>query len=169
MRILWLSILVSIIITSCKQNVEKEFDMKSLPAEWVKLTKTDSGLIIFNSCDAGNLLMTITNRNNKIGLIMHGQQEDYTLEVLSAIQTEKDTVKIQARWEDAKELYELKFIWIDKNNGLGRLISTSTNGISSDKTFVMLEKQNDFLIVNQPCRECWGDECDEFTKNDTIN
>ena len=169
MRILRLSILVIMILTSCKQNVEKEFDMKNLPTEWVKLTQTDTGLIVFNSCDAGNLLMTITNKNNKIGLFMHGQQEDYTFEILKAIQTKSDTVKIITKWTDSEDIIELKFFWIDQSKGLARLISKSTNGIASDEIFVAADRQKDFPTVDQPCRECRGDECHEFAKNDTIN
>lgn len=169
MRILGLSILFIIILASCKQNLEKEFDMKSLPTEWIKLTKTDTGFIIFNSCDAGNLLMTITNKNNKVGLFMHGQQEDYTFEILKAIQTDSDTVKINTKWTDSEGLIELNFFWDDKAKGLARLISKSTIGIALDETFVTADRQKDFPIVNQPCRECWGDECDEITQNDTIN
>ena len=62
----------------------------------VKLTQTVTGLFICNSCDAGNLLMTITGKNNKIGLFMHGQQEDHTLDIIKAVQTDNDTVKIEA-------------------------------------------------------------------------
>ena len=169
MRISGLAILVIMILTSCKQNAEKEFDMRTLPSEWVRLTKTDTGLIIFNSCDAGNLLMTITNKNNTIGLFMHGEQEDYTLQILSAVRTNNDTVKIKAKCTDSEEINELKFVWIDQTKGMGRLISRSVNGIASDETFVISDRQKDFPTVNQPCRECWGDDCEEFTKNDTIN
>jgi hypothetical protein len=168
MRILKFTFLVIIILTSCKQNIEKEFDMKSLPTEWVKLTQTDTGLIVFNSCDGGNLLLTITNKDNNIGLFMHGQQEDYTFEILKAIQTESDTVKINTKCTNSEDLIELKFFWIDKTNGLAKLISKSTNGIASDETFVTADRQKDFPTVNQPCRECWSDECDEFTENDSI-
>ncbi len=99
---------------------------------------------------------------------MHGQQEDYTFEILKAIQTESDTVKINTKWTDSEDLIELKFFWIDKTKGLARLISKATNGIASDETFVTADRQKDFPTVNQPCRECWGNECDEFTENDTI-
>lgn len=159
---------IVLIQTSCRQNADKDFDIKSLPTEWVQLTETDSGFIIYNSCDQGNLLMSITHEIKRTGLFMHGMQEDYYLEVLGAVQS-GDTIRMKARWPDSQELEELKFVWADKSKGVGMMISSSENGYSSEVILVTQDKQKYFPTVNQPCRECWGDECDEMEKRlDTI-
>jgi len=66
-------------------------------------------------------------------------------------------------------LQELKFIWTDKTRGIAKLISSCKAGITTDEIFVIAERQKDFPTVNQACRECRGDECDEIAKNDSIH
>ena len=163
MRLFIPALFIILLQASCRQIKVKDFDVKSFPAEWVQLTETDSGFIIYNSCDQGNLLMSITNEKNMIGLFMHGMQEDYFLQILGAVQS-NDTIRIKAKWPDSGEEEVLKFVWIDKAKGVGEIISSSENGNSSEVILVTQDKQKYFPIVNQPCRECWGDECDEIEK-----
>ncbi len=38
----------------------ESFDIGNLPSEWIRLTKTDSGMVIYNSCDGGNKLINLS-------------------------------------------------------------------------------------------------------------
>jgi hypothetical protein len=145
---------------ACKSVKKEPFNLASLPADWVKLTKTDSGLIIYNSCNMGNALLTITNKQNKPGILLHGTQEEYEWEILECSQITNDTVLIQARWKDSQELQDFKFVWEDKTKHLGRWI-TNYGKHTSNEIFVTAVNQNTVSKFDQPCRECFEEgECE---------
>jgi hypothetical protein len=162
-----LALLTLTILMACKQakkeSRKEPFNLATLPADWVKLTKTDSGFIVYNSCEGGNTLLTISNKQNKPGFLLHGTQEDYDFDILETYQL-NDTVIIKARWKDSKELQDWKFVWTDKAKQLGRWITTYNEGFTSNEVFVTATKQNNFRKVDQPCKECWGDDCDYIEK-----
>lgn len=145
-------------LTSCKQTTAIPFDITVFPKEWVRLTENNGKLIIYNSCDGGNLLLTIKKKGENFGLLLHGQQEDYDYEILESTQL-GDTIFIKAKWTDSETKQDFKFFWTNKENGIGRWITTHF-----DEILVLADRQNDFEKVEQPCRECWGDECDEIEK-----
>jgi hypothetical protein len=125
------------------------------------LTEKHGKLIVYNSCDAGNLELSIIQRKEKTELLLHGQQEDSNFDVLESTQV-NDTISIKVIWLERAENQIFKFVWVSKENGLGRWITTFPNGYTSNKLFVSKDHLSNFEQVNQPCRECWGDECDEF-------
>jgi hypothetical protein len=53
---------ILILPSACKlspaNKKRKNYDLCDFPAEWIMLTPTDSGSIIFNSCDMGNALLS---------------------------------------------------------------------------------------------------------------
>lgn len=161
MRIIGLTLIVIIFLISCHEIKTETFDMSSLPTEWVRLTERNGKLIVFNSCDAGNLLLTISKRENKFELLLHGEQENYEFEILKSDEF-NDTIVFKAKWKDSDEIQDFKFHWTDREKGLGRWTTTYSNGFFSDNIFVIKEKEKDFEQVQQPCKECWGDECDEI-------
>lgn len=167
MRINGLTLILLTIFISCKQGSAIHFDLNTFPKEWVRLTDKNGKLIIYNSCDAGNLLLTISKKGEKFKLLLHGQQEDYDYEVLESTQL-GDTVFIKTKWTDSDTKQDFKFFWTNKEKGLGRWITAYFNGKTQDYIFVLADKQNDFEKVDQPCRECWGDECDEIEKEKPI-
>ena len=162
-----LALLMLTFLIACKQTKKEPhkepFNLATLPSDWVRLIKTDSGLIVFNSCDGGNPLLTISNKQNKSGFLLHGTQEDYDFDILETYQL-NDTVIIKARWKDTKGLQDWKFVWTDKAKQVGRWITTYTQDITTDDFYVTASKQTNFPKVDQPCRECWGDECDRAEK-----
>jgi hypothetical protein len=160
MKLLKLKLMILILFTSCKGAIKEGFDLNSFPNKWVRLTEIDGKLVVFNSCDAGNLLLSITKNKKYFRLLLHGQQEDYNFEILETTQL-NDTVFINTKWKDSDDKQEFKFIWIDKVKGLGRLITTYSNGFTSDNLFVISDRQRDFEEFVQPCKECWGEDCDE--------
>lgn len=160
-----LALLILTLLLACKQTKKEPFNIATLPADWVQLTKTDSGLIVYNSCDMGNLLLTITNKQNKPGILLHGTQEDSEFDILEAYQSTKDTVIIKAQWYGSSKMQDFKFLWTDKAKQLGRWITTYENDFTSDNVFITAAKQNDFRKVDQPCRECHGDDECDFMEN----
>ena len=167
MRINGLTLILLTFLISCKQGPAIPFDLNTFPKEWVRLTDKNDKLIIYNSCDAGNLLLTISKKGEKFGLLLHGQQEDYDYEILESTQL-GDTVFIKTKWTDSDTKQDFKFFWTNKEKGLGRWITAYFGGKTRDYTFVLADRQNDFEKVDQPCRECWGDECDEIEKEKPI-
>lgn len=161
-------LLIITILSSCKESNEeikqKSFDINTLPKDWVKLTKKNKKFIVFNSCDSGNLLLNISKKGNNFEILLHGQQEDASFKILETKQL-KDTVFITTKSIDSNKKQSFKFFWTNKQKGVGRWITKFPNGFVSDFIFVTNDKQNNFETMNQPCRECWGDECDEIEKN----
>jgi hypothetical protein len=154
-------ILLIFSVTVNSQTVEKSFDLSTLPSDWVKLTETDSGLVIYNTCGAGNRLLTILQENDKYGILLHGLQEDYSYEVLEAHQF-NEIIEIKAKWKDSEQLQNFKFSWLDRENGIGVWETTYFSGRFDKFKFSTFERQFYYPIVDQPCSECWGDECDYF-------
>lgn len=150
-----------ILLTSYMATNKVAFDLNSFPHDWVRLTIKDGKLVVYNSCDAGNLLLTISKLDNHFELLLHGEQEDFDYKILEASQL-NDTIYIQAKWKDSDKEQKFKFFWTEKEKGIGRFITTFSNGIASDNLFVIKDKQINFEKLDQPCRECWGDECDEI-------
>lgn len=168
MKTFWLSIVLLCTLVACKENSkigndsnEKPFDILSLPADWVKLTKTDSGMIIFNSCEGGNTIISLSKVKDTIGLLMHGTQEDYDFVVLRSVLMKNDTILVNLKWRGWDENQDIKFVWVDKAKQVAKWMTTYKEGSYVEYTCVTSDRQKDFKTVNQPCRECWGDECDE--------
>jgi hypothetical protein len=161
MKLIGLTISLLLLLSSCKEIKKEVFDLSSLPNDWVRLTEKDGKLVVYNSCDAGNMLLTISKNKNEFELLLHGEQEDYDFKILDATKL-NDTTYLNVKWKDSDEKQEFKFLWTDKGKGLGRFITTYSNGFISDNLFVTNDKQTNFEKYDQPCRECWGDECDEI-------
>lgn len=167
-KLLFVLLLIVTLVSFCKESkkeVKQEvFDINALPKDWVKLTEKNEKFIVFNSCDSGNLLLNISKKGNNFEILLHGQQEDASFEILKANQ-QKDTVFITTKSLDSNKKQVFKFFWTNKQKGLGRWTTKYPNGLVSDFTFVTNENQNNFEIIDQPCKECWGEECDEIEKN----
>ena len=163
--ILYIIFFTALIITSCNDKKtpsnQEDFDLNTLPKKWIRLTKKDNKLVVFNSCDSGNLLLTISNVKKNFEILLHGEQEDSYIKILKINQI-KDTVFMETKYIDSNEKQSFKFFWINKDQGLARFITKYSDGFVSDNVFVTTEKQNNFEKIDQPCKECWGDECNEM-------
>lgn len=146
------------ILLSCSQQRIEEFELSELPKNWVHLTEMDSGLVVYNSCDAGNLLMSF---NNNSEILFHGQQEDYEFEISESLLTENDSIEIVTNLKGTNDKQVFKFHWIDEEKGLLRLASLSPQKVGNNFVFVSQEQQSEFPSYDQPCIECWPEEeCD---------
>jgi hypothetical protein len=149
-----------------QQSNDQIVDLNTFPKDWVRLTEKNGKLVIYNSCEGGNLLLTFSKKQDHFELLAHGQQEDENFEIIESTHT-NDTVYMKTKSLISGNIIDYKFTWIDKEKGLGRFITIS-KGHKSDELFVTSEKQTNFEVIDQPCRECWGDECDEIAAK-TIN
>jgi len=159
--------LLSLIFTSSTIYAENDVDLNTLPQEWIRLSESENGLIIYNSCDGGNLLIRLTAENNKPGILMYGRQEDYEFEIVDSNWTD-NTIKINAFWKGSVEPQDFEFVWIDKEKGLGRWITTyQSSGFTEDHIFVTAEKQGNYPVIDQPCTDCWAEEdCQGWEKDE---
>ena len=106
------------------QGRENYLSIVDLPDEWVSLTPTDSGNIVYNTCDSGNLLLRINRYNSPIKLLLYGQQEDYEFEVSNVEIINQDTLLIHTKWINSEELKLFKFAWLDEQKQLGNYYGT---------------------------------------------
>lgn len=141
------------------QKNDTTASVTALPSDWICLTDKDGELIIFNSCDGGNMLLTISEKK----LLLHGQQED-TEFIIKSIDESSNSTIIKTTGLTGEGSQDFIFKWIDKDKGLGKWSTTYDNPEKWhwEYTFVSAPHQKDFKLVNQPCKECWGDECDEM-------
>jgi hypothetical protein len=165
MKFLKLALVYFTFLTSCNQTKKEAFNLNSFPNDWVRLTEKDGKLVVFNSCDAGNLMLTITKNKKHYDLLIHGEQDDAEYEIIETFKL-NDTIFIKAKWKGSNEKQDFKFTWTDKQKKLGRFITIYSNSFISDNIFVTTDMQKNFDKLDQPCRECWGDECDELDKED---
>lgn len=168
-----LALLILFFLIACKESKKEPvltpFHLANLPAEWVQLTKTDSGYIVFNSCEMGITLLTISKKKNNPGLFLSGIQEDYNFEILESHQL-NDTVFIKTRWKDSKEIQDFKFVWVDKAKQIGRWITQFSNGTLNDNVYVTATAQNHFPKVEEPCRNCNSVEvCNFIARLENVN
>lgn len=138
-------------------------DLSALAGEWVALTATDSGWIIYQTCDAGNMQMRIQEEQQTWSLHFYGQQEDYTYWVDQQQHEVGDTrwrLRMHTDWDTIP--LPLLLQGVADNPDLLDMQFTSNQGDIYKHRLVKSAAQHKFLTVEQDCFECWGDECDEF-------
>lgn len=140
---------------SCSQRHVEKFDLAQIPQNWTHLTQTDSGLVIYNSCDAGNLLISLKDNSE---ILFHGQQEDYEFEIIEALKTKNDTIRIKTNWKGTSDVQTFNMKWVDKQKGLIQMVSADPNSIAIDFVFVDKQLEKAFPTFDQPCKECWPEE-----------
>lgn len=142
------------------------FNIDDIPSNWIRLTKTDSIPIIYSTCDGGNRLISILQKNEGYNLLMHGQQEDYEYTIKDTRINEAGIILITATWVNSTEEQEFKFKWIDVDNGLGKWETTFHPNFYHADEFISKKFEHNFPAVEQPCVECWGEEeCDLMEKS----
>ena len=142
---------VIVLLFSCNSRSESNFNLESIPSDWVNLTETDSGLIIFNSCNAGNLLIKVKGDSE---IIMYGVQEDYEF-AIDKVRNSSDTAILDVHWKGTTDKERFKFHWDNKSKQVGKwqLLNSTVFGY-----FVSNEKSKEHIVYDQPCIECWPEE-----------
>lgn len=154
----------------------KRFDFLSLPNTFIELTKTDTGFIIFNTCDAGNGKFKILSKKDKIILFHYGSQEDYYEVVKDVFINPRGIINFNSILTDENYINETltessknEFNWIDSTKGIIKLNSIYKNINSNTRYFIDSLKSKKIKFINQPCEECWDKEtCDEWRKDKRI-
>ena len=160
MRALFFAIVFIGFSASCSESKKIDFNIDSLPQEWTKLTEVGDNLVIYNSCEAQNFHLTFSRKNESTELQLQSYHDDFDFLVLKSI-ISKDTIYIKVKPKDSKEIQDFRFAWTDKQKGIGKWILKSSNRFGGfEAIFVLEENKSNFKIVDQPCRECWGDLCD---------
>jgi hypothetical protein len=168
MRISGLAIAIFFLLFSCKETKEEAADFGLLQNKWVRLTEKNGKLVVYHSCDAGNLLLTIAKDKSHSSLLLRGQQEDYDFDIIETFHR-NDTIFISTQSKKFEYKQDFTFYWTDKQKSLGRFTATLSNGFALDDLFVTINNQTNYEKVAQPCRECWGDECDEMDADQPEN
>ena len=137
----------------------ESFSLDSFPKEWVKLTMYENKYVIYQSCDAGNRQWRFSKNKDKYELLLYGEQEDYEFDIIKTYKV-NDTIFVESRWKLSEKTVNFKVLW-DKDNHLMR----ATNLWDAWDLFVEEKNVSNYEVYIQPCRECWGDECDEIEKS----
>ncbi|AWH85233.1 hypothetical protein HYN59_08930 [Flavobacterium album] len=155
-------LLVIAILSTLTAQSQKQADLASLPADWTKLSLMEDGQVVYNTCDGGNLRLTLYKEGGTWYLLAYGQQEDYLFEIKKA--TGSKTIVFDCVWKDTTDKQQFTFTWADKAKGLAKW---EAKGWDWDFTFVSLWDEVSYLHIMQPCKECWDEGCEgmeEYTE-----
>jgi len=162
MKIFTLILLIISLNISCKRSNEQEFELNDFPKEWINLTNSSKGYIIYNDCEMGNLKISINNLNGKYQLLLHGTQEDDDFDILE-VQQSNDTIKLNALRKGFNQTQIFSFIWIDKQKNIGKWVTTYSEN-ENVVNYIVTESrfQKNYESVEQPCVECWNQTCQDY-------
>ncbi|NQY31299.1 MAG: hypothetical protein HRT69_17765 [Flavobacteriaceae bacterium] len=160
-----ITIIIVALLIGCKSKNYDKFEKiilsNDFQKDWFMLTERDSGYTIFNPCDAENRRQQIVGDT----LIVHGGHEIDKYLITSIERNLKDiylfsTVNILSN--DDQPFY---FSYVDYESGIGYW-KTIYEPVDFDKDllFISTKDSSNFKVINQPCVECWGEECDEIEK-----
>lgn len=154
-------IVAVVFIFSCKEPNNKKFKLDGFPKQWVKLSNHNNEMLIYNSCDAGNSLISIdTNK-----FLLHGTQDDFEFLIIEILKTKDDTILFKVESEDKRPLM-FQFYLTDKEKEIGIWKINFSNGFSNSEYYVSKEKSSFFKTINQACSECWDNCGDNSTKKE---
>ncbi len=147
-------LLLAAVIMAMPTKAQTAADVASLPSDWTRLSEMDKELVVYNTCDGGNLQLRLYKEGNGAWYILaHGQQEDYLLEVKKI--TGSKNMVFDCVWEGTEDPQQFIFSWVDKAKGLAKWEAI---GWDWDHTFVSLWNEVDHLHIMQPCIECFDEE-----------
>lgn len=148
---------------------DKLFDVAELTGEWVALTESDSGMIVFNPCDAANMSMTIFKTDSTYLMEIEEGHEGMRAIISSATVNKGDTVTLKVNVLDWEAQYTYQFKWTDKSKGLANWISIFGENSKYISTIVSGEFADNYPVVEQPCEECWEeDDCAHWATDAAI-
>lgn len=159
MKFFYLSIILLIFFSNCKNEQSKHNNVTSIhnPNDEIEfdnnlynlLTINRNDTIIFNPCDANNKTIEVINDT----IIVDYGQEIIKYYIVKKNKTSNST-KYKLRNFSEKIVFEEQII----NQNLSYWI------FENDK-YLFSKKTNRYKTLNQPCKECWGDECDDIDMN----
>ncbi len=166
MKYLLYPIFPLLMFASCSNGV-KYFDVGELPQDWIALTETDSGMVIFNPCDHINEEIRLIETDS-VTLLQHLEGHEATMgKIVHTYKTPEDTIMLDVDWIDWDKSAVYKFTWIDQSKGIAEWVAIYNNR-EYYSTMVIKEHEMEYPTVEQPCIECWGDECELWDRDDAI-
>ena len=134
--ILILSIL-ALIASGCGKTVKVPFELGTFPSEWRNLSNVEGKLM---SCEDPFEILKIDG--NKLIRIYYarGEQSDFESEIVASYQI-GDTIVISTKPANEEFVWDYKFLWLDKEKGLGEWIFNSE---SDAETFVVNERVSEY-------------------------
>lgn len=130
-----------------------------LQQKWHKLTLTDSGYVIFNPCDRENETFRISNDTI---FISYGHEVEYFF-INYVKRNVKNVYQFAVRSYYSGKTIFFYFSYVDTDRGIAFWKNNDKPvNYETDDLYISDKNKNNFDIVNQPCKECWGDDCDEI-------
>lgn len=148
----WLTAVLTLGMLRCVAQVSQE--VANIPANWTRLTASKSEYTVYNTCDGGNLKISVYKDDKGWHLLCHGQQEDYLYRITRTV-NERNQILFDCVSEDGSSKQQFRFQWTDKHKGLAQWEGLGWNW---KQTFVSLSHEIDFRHEVQPCQECWDAE-----------
>jgi hypothetical protein len=155
------NILLMLLIIVATAQAQNDAAIAALPADWTRLTKQGDEMVVYNTCDGGNLQLRLYKESGKWHILAHGQQEDYLFEVRKATAL-GDNITLNCVSEGTEDKQQFIFRWTNKPKGLARW---EAKGWDWNDMFVSLPDEVNHLHIAQPCKECW-EEADCETMDD---
>lgn len=152
--------LLPIFLLSCSPKSSFMADVTPFEGEWISLTLIKGERVIYNSCDGGNLLLTLSREEQGYTLLLHGEQEDTPMTVVGSSQ-QTDTLIMTCATRGWSGNQKVKVVWQDRKQGLAHWVIQQANRNIRSGGFVSAPHKKAFKEIDQPCRECWGDDCDD--------
>jgi hypothetical protein len=155
------------------QSDQEVLHLGIIPRDWIRLTETDSGLIVYNTCKKGNKSITIHHNDHRaLAVEIKELHKQNVFDIVRGnAQSNNDSLAINL-WNGETMpngtiiTGVLWFKWYDEQNGIGTWYTYFTD---SQVKYVAMEKVMEYPIIDQPCNECWEvEQCTLYTASGTI-
>lgn len=142
---------VSIPLLLCTAHVFSQIDSSFWNKHFVQLSIKNKDTAIFNPCDAVNRTLFISRDS----VFDNQGQEQAVIKIVNTEHTDTS-------WVLHSSLADYTLLYHNKTSGIARWkIKYKTVKYPVKILFVQKEKSDRFKIINQPCKECRGSDCDE--------
>ncbi|UKN03798.1 hypothetical protein K6119_09875 [Paracrocinitomix mangrovi] len=141
------------------------YELDEFPKNWIQLTKTDSSFIIYESCDMGNGMISITEVENNWTILLHGTQEEFKFKIINSRISSSGEILINSESFETNEKLNCSISWNEKYSGVAAWKFNWENGHSTINDYVNSEFEKEFEKVEQPCTDCWSQEDCDAMKN----
>jgi hypothetical protein len=138
----------------------------TFPAEWTEITLKDTKWVIYHPCDGANFTLVFSERDNAnfIDVLSGNMTDEYKL--ISIDQTIYPKSALIARALNGSKQNSFTF---EKKDG--RIVLTMSDLPYDDgdcnpsvikKYMIPKNESGSYPQFKQPCKECWGEECDSI-------
>jgi len=144
----------TIILLLCTHPIFSQVDSAFWNKQFVQLSFKGGDTVIFNPCDALNRTLFISQDS----IFDNQGQEQVTMKIANA--EHNDTA-----WVLHTPLADYTLVYYNETSGIAKWkIKYKPIKYPVKILFVQKEKSNCFKVINQPCKECWGSDCDDVKK-----